>query len=64
MSETSIQDQDDMHPAEPRRLAGQNRIRLIAIGFTAAFAMITGQLGLLTLWPQTDDGRGRPVPFG
>ena len=36
-------------PGKPPRLAGQNRIRLIAICFCAAFLAIAGQLANLTL---------------
>ena len=41
----------DDHPAPERQphLRGQNRIRLIAIGFCGAFLAIAGQLGNLTL---------------
>ena len=46
-------------PQGPRRLAGQNRIRLIAICFVGAFVAISGQLGKLTLWPKADDGKDR-----
>src|SRR4051794_16855302 len=34
----------------PQRLAGQNRLRLISIGFIACFLAIGGQLGYLTIW--------------
>lgn len=44
---------------KPRRLAGQNRIRLIGICFTAAFLAIAGQLTHLTMFPKPDEGRQR-----
>ncbi len=44
-----------------RRLAGQNRIRLIGICFTAAFLALAGQLAHLTLFPKPDDTAVRPV---
>ena len=43
----------------PRRLAGQNRIRLIAICFGIAFLAIAGQLTRLTLFPGADPGPQR-----
>jgi cell division protein FtsI (penicillin-binding protein 3) len=46
---------------EPRRLQGQNRIRLIGMCFGAAFLAIGGQLGKLTLFPKPDDGKSRIV---
>lgn len=45
----------------PRRLAGQNRIRLIGICFTAAFLALAGQLAHLTLFPKAEDAAVRPV---
>ncbi|CAN5151809.1 penicillin-binding protein 2 [soil metagenome] len=36
--------------AAPQRLVGQNRLRLIGIGFAACFLAIGGQLGYLTIW--------------
>ena len=45
----------------PRRLAGQNRIRLIGICFTAAFLALAGQLAHLTLFPKVEDAAVRPV---
>ena len=44
---------------KPRRLAGQNRIRLIGISFTAAFLALAGQLTHLTMFPKPDEGRQR-----
>ena len=41
--------EDFQTPLLQRRLKGQNRIRLLGIGFTAFFAAITLQLGQLTL---------------
>ena len=41
----------------PRHLAGQNRIRLIALCFCAAFLAISGQLVKLTLFPKPDDSK-------
>jgi cell division protein FtsI (penicillin-binding protein 3) len=48
---TGISHDDTDQPASVPvpRLAGQNRIRLIAIAFCGAFAAISGQLGNLTL---------------
>jgi cell division protein FtsI/penicillin-binding protein 2 len=43
----------------PRRLAGQNRIRLIGICFGIAFLAIAGQLTRLTLFPGVDSGPQR-----
>jgi cell division protein FtsI (penicillin-binding protein 3) len=40
---------DDTMTASPRALAGQNRIRLVALGFSLAFLAIAGQLGTLTV---------------
>ena len=42
-------DENFQTPLLQRRLKGQNRIRLLGIGFTAFFAAITLQLGQLTL---------------
>jgi cell division protein FtsI (penicillin-binding protein 3) len=39
----------------PKRLKGQNRIRLIGLCFGAAFLAIAGQLTKLTLFPKLDD---------
>ena len=44
---------------KPRRLAGQNRIRLIGICFGSAFLVIAGQLTHLTIFPKSDDGPQR-----
>ena len=41
----------------PRRLAGQNRLRLMGLFFGAAFLAISGQLTKLTLFPKLEDGR-------
>lgn len=43
----------------PRRLAGQNRIRLIGICFGVFFLAIAAQLTRLTLFPAIEDGRQR-----
>ena len=43
----------------PRRLAGQNRIRLIAICFGVFFLAIGAQLTRLTLFPAIEEGRQR-----
>lgn len=43
----------------PRRLAGQNRIRLIAICFGVFFLAIAAQLTRLTLFPAIEEGRQR-----
>ena len=59
MSEITIAPDETEVPAGPRLLAGQNRIRLLTICFCAAFAAIAGQLGILTLWPDPDDGKNR-----
>ena len=48
----------------PRRLAGQNRLRLIGILFTGAFLTIAGQLTHLTIFPKPDDGPVRPIVEG
>ncbi len=48
----------------PRRLAGQNRLRLIGIFFTGAFLTIAGQLTHLTIFPKPDDGPVRPIVEG
>jgi len=45
----------------PRRLAGQNRIRLIGLFFTAAFLTIAAQVTHLTIFPKQDEGPVRPV---
>lgn len=45
----------------PRRLAGQNRIRLIGLFFTAAFLTIAAQVTHLTIFPQQDAGPPRPA---
>ena len=51
MTEIALPEIEDTEPAGPKPLAGQNRIRLIAICFVGAFLAIAVQLGLLTLWP-------------
>jgi cell division protein FtsI (penicillin-binding protein 3) len=43
----------------PRRLAGQNRIRLIAICFGFAFLAIAGQLTRLTIFPMMEEAAPR-----
>ncbi|MFT3987105.1 peptidoglycan D,D-transpeptidase FtsI family protein [Aestuariivirga sp.] len=57
MSEPAPSETDSAVPATPRRLAGQNRIRLISLCFGAAFLAIAGQLAHLTmLSPKADTG--------
>jgi cell division protein FtsI (penicillin-binding protein 3) len=48
----------------PPRLAGQNRLRLIGICFTAFFLAIAGQVTHLTLFPKQDEGPLRPITEG
>lgn len=48
----------------PRRLAGQNRLRLIGMLFAGAFLTIAGQLTHLTMFPKPDDGAVRPIVEG
>lgn len=48
----------------PPRLAGQNRLRLIGICFTAAFLAIAGQVAHLTVFPEQDEGPLRPITEG
>lgn len=48
----------------PPRLAGQNRLRLIGICFTAAFLAIAGQVTHLTVFPEQDEGPLRPITEG
>jgi cell division protein FtsI (penicillin-binding protein 3) len=49
--------------ASPGRLAGQNRIRLIGLGFAAAFLAIAGQLANLTLiGPMLDPQAAAAIP--
>ena len=43
----------------PRRLGGQNRIRLMGLCFGAAFLAIAAQLTHLTIFPKEDEGRQR-----
>lgn len=43
----------------PRRLAGQNRIRLMGLFFGVAFLAIAGQLAHLTLFPKLAEGPPR-----
>ncbi len=43
----------------PCRLAGQNRIRLIGICFSAAFLAVAGQLTHLTIFPKAEEARQR-----
>ena len=45
----------------PRTLRGQNRIRLIGMGFGVAFLAISGQLTKLTLFPKFEDAKNRIV---
>ena len=59
MTEIALPEIEDTEPAGPKPLAGQNRIRLIAICFVGAFLAIAVQLGLLTLWPKLDDDAGK-----
>ncbi|MGL6182798.1 MAG: peptidoglycan D,D-transpeptidase FtsI family protein [Aestuariivirga sp.] len=59
MNEIALPEIEDTEPAGPKPLAGQNRIRLIAICFVGAFLAIAVQLGLLTLWPKLDDDAGK-----
>ena len=56
---------DHSHADEaPPRLAGQNRLRLIGICFTAAFLTIAGQVTHLTVFPERDEGPLRPITEG
>lgn len=48
----------------PPRLAGQNRLRLIGICFTAAFLAIAAQVTHLTVFPEHDEGPLRPITEG
>ena len=50
-----------LHDEAPPRLAGQNRLRLIGICFTAFFLAIAGQVTHLTLFPKQDEGPLRPI---
>lgn len=59
MTEIALPEIEDAEPAGTRPLAGQNRIRLIAICFVGAFLAISVQLGLLTLWPKLEDDAGK-----
>jgi len=59
MTEIALPEIEDAEPAGPKPLAGQNRIRLIAICFVGAFLAISVQLGKLTLWPKLDDDAGK-----
>src|SRR4051812_5830786 len=52
----------DTAPQAPRRLAGQNRLRLVAMGFVFSFMAIGGQLGYLTLWRGADAGLQAAIP--
>ncbi|MBI2717527.1 MAG: penicillin-binding protein 2 [Rhizobiales bacterium] len=52
---------EDREPAAPPQLAGQNRIRLIAVGFCAAFLAIAIQLGNLTLIKPRSDQAATPI---
>jgi hypothetical protein len=47
-------DRSEEEMQAPRKLAGQNRIRLIGLCFGAAFLAIGGQLTNLTLFPELD----------
>ena len=54
---------DDLETRKPAKLRGQNRLRLVTIGFCAAFATIAGQLVNLTLIkPPGKDEIARLVP--
>lgn len=50
-----------LHDEASPRLAGQNRLRLIGICFTAFFLAIAGQVTHLTLFPKQDEGPLRPI---
>ncbi|MFO1123330.1 MAG: penicillin-binding protein 2 [Hyphomicrobiales bacterium] len=52
--------EDEIRP-EQGRLAGQNRIRLIALCFVGAFMAISVQLSLLTIWPRTGEEKDTAV---
>ena len=54
----------NLHEDAPPRLAGQNRLRLIGICFTAFFLAIAGQVTHLTLFPKLDEGPLRPITEG
>jgi cell division protein FtsI (penicillin-binding protein 3) len=49
-----VSERSDEEMQAPRKLAGQNRIRLIGLCFGAAFLAIGGQLTNLTLFPEAD----------
>ena len=61
---TDVIPEDLRDDEAPRRLAGQNRLRLIGICFTAAFLTLAGQLTHLTIFPKQDDGPLRPIAEG
>ncbi len=49
-------------PISTGKLAGQNRIRLISLGFAASFLAISIQLGHLTLFRETDKKTAMAAP--
>jgi cell division protein FtsI (penicillin-binding protein 3) len=49
-----VSERSDEEMQAPRKLAGQNRIRLIGLCFGTAFLAIGGQLTNLTLFPEAD----------
>jgi cell division protein FtsI (penicillin-binding protein 3) len=53
---------DERPLASTGKLAGQNRIRLVGLGFAAAFLAITVQLGNLTLIKKSDQQTAMIVP--
>jgi cell division protein FtsI (penicillin-binding protein 3) len=54
MTDTSL-DQHHVDEDQPKRLAGQNRIRLIGLCFGVAFLAIAGQLTRLTIFPKLEE---------
>ena len=61
MSDNHIKDLEDEVPAAPRKLAGQNRLRLIGMCFCAVFVLIGLQSANLTLLSGNDDGKNKVV---
>lgn len=61
MSDNHIKDLEDEVPAAPRKLAGQNRLRLIGMCFCAVFVLIGLQSANLTLLSGNDNGKNKVV---
>ncbi len=56
-----VMTEDEWELQQPRKLAGQNRIRLLAILFTMAFVILAGRLTQLSIFAKLGEPEAHPV---